>query len=139
MRTFMRSAIIAATTITALVMASCSASKGTAASASVKGSWAITEACGMSTAKGMNPAEITFEDSKMHGCTSINNFFGDYKLSGKKLQLTNVGMTRMMGHPIEVEDAVTQALNSAATVSVSGDSATIFDASGKAVMHLTRK
>ncbi len=135
----MRSAIIAVTAIITLGLGSCSASKGAAAGASVKGSWAITEACGVSTAKGMNPAEITFENGKMHGCTSINNFFGGYKLSGNKLQLTDVGMTRMMGHPIEVEDAVTQALNSAATVSVSGDSATIFDASGKAVMHLKRK
>ncbi len=135
----MKSAIIAATAVIAMAIGSCSASKGTATTIKVNGSWAITEACGVSTAKGMSPAEITFEGNKVHGCTSINNFFGDYKLSGNKIQLTNVGMTRMMGHPIEVEDAVTQALNSAATVSVNGDSATISDASGKVVMHLKRK
>lgn len=139
MRKSMKSAIMAITAALMMALGSCSTGKSATATPQVTGTWAITEACGMSTAQGMSPAEITFEGTQVHGCTSINNFFGDYKLSGNKLQLLNVGMTRMMGQPIEVEDAVTQGLNSAATITVSGNEATVADSSGKVVMRLKRK
>ena len=119
---------------------SCTASKGAATASSIKGSWDITEACGMSTAQGEKQAEITFADGgKVNGNASVNSFFGSYTLNGQKLQLTNVGMTSMMGQHMEIESAVAQALNSASAISVSGNTATVADARGTVVMHLKRK
>ena len=119
---------------------SCTASKSAATANSIKGSWDITEACGTSTAQGEKQAEITFADGgKVNGNASVNSFFGSYTLSGQKLQLSGIGMTRMMGQSMDVERAVTNALNTAATVSVNGNTATVADASGTVVMRLTRK
>ena len=114
--------------------------KASVQAADIKGSWKITEACGMSTAKGDSQAEITFADGgKVNGNASVNTFFGNYTLSGQQLKLDGIGMTRMMGQNMEVERAVTKALNAAATISVSGNTATVADASGTVVMRLTRK
>ena len=119
---------------------SCTASKGANAAADIKGSWNITEACGISTAKGDSQAEITFADGgKVNGNASVNTFFGSYTLNGQKLQLSNMGMTRMMGQSMDIERAVTKARDTAATVSISGSTATVTDASGTVVMRLTRK
>lgn len=119
---------------------SCTASKSATTANSIMGSWDITEACGTSTAQGEKQAEITFADGgKVNGNASVNTFFGNYTLSGQQLKLDGIGMTRMMGQNMEVERAVTKALNAAATISVSGNTATVADASGTVVMRLTRK
>ena len=118
---FFKTTIMAVMAVATIMLGSCSASKNATAGGSVEGNWAITEACGTSTAKGMNPAEITFEKGgKMHGNASVNNFFGDYTLNGNKLQLKNMGMTMMLGEHMEIERAVN-------------------DSSGKVVMRLKRK
>lgn len=137
---FFKTTIMAVMAVATIVLGSCSASKNAAAGGSVEGKWAITEACGTSTANGMNPAEITFEKGgKIHGNASVNNFFGDYTLSGNKLQLKNMGMTMMLGEHMEIERAVNEALNSTAMVSVKGNDATVTDSNGKVVMRLKRK
>lgn len=136
----LKTIVVAAVSIAAIALGSCSTSKNVQTGGSVEGKWAITEACGVSTANGMNPAEITFEKGgKMHGNATVNNFFGDYSLNGNKLQLKNMGMTMMLGEHMEIERAVNEALNSTATVAVKGDAATVSDANGKVIMRLKRK
>ena len=48
-------------------------------------------------------------------------------------------MTRMMGGSMDMEDAITKALNNTATVKIENDEATVFDRDGNAVMTLKRK
>ncbi len=118
-----------------VVMTSCSTSKPV-----VDGEWLITNACGVSTEGGDNPTVISFDGKgQMNGNASVNSFFGSYTLNGDTLKLDHVGMTRMMGGSMEIEDAVTKALNSVVTIKIDGDNATIFDAEGKEVMQLQRK
>lgn len=120
------------------IMASCASTKGVGSS--LQGSWAITEAVGRSTQGSMKPAEITFgSDGRFNGCAGVNNIFGDYSLRGNALQLSHVGMTRMMGPHMEIENSVVQGINSASSVKVDGDAAVIADAHGTPVLHLKRK
>ena len=48
-------------------------------------------------------------------------------------------MTLMLGQSMEMETAITKALNSTATVKVENDEATIFNKNGESVMTLKRK
>ncbi len=107
---------------------------------SIQGAWNILTACGVSTVSGENQAFISFEASgKMNGNASVNNFFGSYKYNGTKLELSNIGMTRMLGASMQVEKAVTAALNAVATIKVKGNEATVYDAQGKEIMTLQKK
>lgn len=133
---FNTSAIIA---IAATLAAACGTAKSNVAE-QLTGEWAIENALGVSTENAETPAFINFEKGgKLNGNASVNTFFGDYKLDGNKLKLGNIGMTRMMGASMEIEDAVTAALNKTASVEINGDSAVILDAEGAQVLVLVRK
>ncbi|MCM1146490.1 MAG: META domain-containing protein [Bacteroidales bacterium] len=57
---------------------------------------------------------------------------------GRNMTFSQVGMTRMMGQSMEIEDTVTQAVNTTARMSVNGDEALVYDKDGNIVMKLTR-
>lgn len=104
------------------------------------GKWMITEAM----EKGVENAEtkpyIDFaKDGRFNGNASVNSFFGDYTVKGKSIKMDHVGMTRMMGASMDVEDAVTKALNSTSTIEVEKKNAVVKDKDGKVVMRLERK
>lgn len=104
------------------------------------GKWMITEAM----EKGVENAEtkpyIDFaKDGRFNGNASVNSFFGDYTVKGKSIKMDHVGMTRMMGASMDVEDAVTEALNSTSTIEVEKKNAVVKDKNGKVVMRLERK
>lgn len=119
-----------------MVMGSCATQK----SAKLDGEWLITNACGVNTQGGDSDAFIKFDgNGKVNGNATVNSFFGSYTTNGNSLTFGTVGMTRMMGRSMEMEDAITKALNSTATVKVEEDNATIYDKDGNAVMNLKRK
>lgn len=106
----------------------------------IMGVWNILTASGMNTDAGENQAFISFgADGKMSGNASVNSFFGSYKCSGNKLQLSNIGMTRMLGSSMNIERAVTSALNAVSAIQINGNSATVYDSSGKEIMTLKRQ
>ncbi len=120
----------------AMIMVACSSHNAV----NVDGEWLITNVNGMSTAGGDRQAEIKFDGKgKVNGNASVNLFFGSYSLEGDSLKFGQMGMTRMMGGSMDIEDAITKALGEVATVKVDGDKAVIMDAEGNEVMQLERK
>ena len=119
-----------------LLMVGCASNKGV----NLDGAWVITSVNGMSTAGGDRQAEIIFDGKdRVNGNASVNSFFGEYTVNGDSLKFGTMGMTRMMGGSMEIEDAITKALGEVATVKVDGDKAVIMDAQGNEVMQLERK
>ena len=103
------------------------------------GKWNIESANGQGTAEGEKQAFITFgRNGELNGCSSVNSFFGSYTLDGSKMQMSNLGMTRMMGPHMEIETAVTQALGQTHSVKVKGSKAQLLDKDGKPVMQLVK-
>lgn len=108
-------------------------------SGSLFGEWKIEQAMGKNTAGGDRPAVINFtSDGRINGNASVNSFFGGYTSDGKNMSFTHIGMTRMMGQSMDIESAVTEAINSTARISINGDNAVVYDKDGNVVMKLTR-
>lgn len=107
--------------------------------ASLAGKWNIESANGVAATNVERPAFISFgANGEVHGCSSVNNFFGSYVLDKKQLTLSNMGMTRMMGANMDVEMAVTEALGNVKGVKVKGNKAQLLDKDGKVVMELAK-
>ncbi|MBP3373596.1 MAG: META domain-containing protein [Bacteroidaceae bacterium] len=124
--------------ISAVVLPGCTAQKETTLE-DIAGQWNIETACGQSTAEGENQAFINFgENGEMTGNTSVNSFFGQYTLKDGKLVLENIGMTRKMGPNMEIETAVTEALNAIATIEVKDSTASVLNEEGKVIMTLKK-
>lgn len=105
----------------------------------ITGTWAIETAMGMSTASAENPTLITFdENGQINGCASVNTFMGEYKLEGEALTLSNIGMTRMLGASMDIEDAVVKAINSVASIKVEEAKAYVLSADNDTVLVLNR-
>ncbi len=125
----------------AAVLISCKTQQ-TEQTTSLEGTWTIERAMGVSTAKGDDPAEITFENGgAVNGCSSVNNFFGNWEQKDGRLTLGKMGMTRKMGASMDVERAVVQGMNNAvdATVSSDKDATYIISAEGDTLLWLRRK
>ncbi len=121
-----------------LILAACG-SKNTTKSADITGKWEIKEAMGLKTTKADAKPFINFEkDGTVTGNASVNIFSGSYKLSGNKLTLSNIGITKMMGINMEVEDSVISAINSVASVQVKDSNILVQDSKGKTVMVLSK-
>ena len=104
------------------------------------GEWIIEQVNGLGTEGGMKQPFINFAaDGKVNGNASVNSFFGAYELRGDTLKMGNLGMTRMMGPSMDVEDAIVKVLGEAVTISVKKDVATVMDKEGNAVMKLRKK
>lgn len=133
---FMTASIVACS----LLLHSCSPSGNVTTDASnIIGEWNILKAEGISTKDGANPATISFNaEGKVNGCASVNRFFGSYEFDGRNLSLGNLGVTRMMGPNMEIEDAVIKAINSTHSVRIKGDKASFFDNEGAKVMTLKK-
>lgn len=120
------------------VMTSCGNAK--VDTSAINGKWMIEEAMGVSTETADTEAFVDFDGKgKVNGNASVNTFFGTYKYDGKTFKFDNIGMTQMLGASMDVEDAVTKAINSAAAIEINGDKATVKDNAGETVMSLIRK
>lgn len=106
----------------------------------ITGKWNIEKAMGVSTQTAERPTYIIFDkDGKVNGCASVNVFSGEYALKGEKLTLSYIGMTKMMGASMDVEDAVTNAINTTASIKVKGDNAYILNAKNDTIMVLSKE
>lgn len=123
----------------ALVMG-CAGGKKVDASKAILGDWEIVEAGGVPVESGFDKATISFdENGGVHGNTSINYFFGDYKLSGETLEFGNIGLTKMMGPTPDTERAVVDALNKGVKVAFEdNDNASILSKDGSEVLKMKR-
>lgn len=123
-----------------VLLSSCGCGKSDVTAASLTGDWMIETALDKSTGNSMKPATISFAaDGKVNGCATVNTFFGNYELKGNALTLSHVGMTRMMGPSMDIEDAITQAMNRTKTIKVKGSTATVYDKDKKVIMTLKKK
>lgn len=123
-----------------IMLGSCGTKNVLEISANMIGTWDIVSAMGKSTAGGDKAPYITFaEGGKFNGNASVNNFFGEYKPSKNEPAIKNVGMTRMMGRSMDIEQNITDALNNTTTIKLQGDKAVVYDKNGKEVMVLKKK
>lgn len=123
----------------ALVMG-CAPGKKVDASKAILGDWEIVEAGGVPVESGFDKATISFdENGGVHGNTSINYFFGDYKLKDDTLEFGNIGLTKMMGPTPDTERAVVDALNTGVKVAFEdNDTASILSKDGSEVLKMKR-
>lgn len=106
----------------------------------INGEWLIEDAMGVSTETAENEAFINFDGKGgVNGNASVNTFFGSYIYDGENFKLDNIGMTRMFGASMDVEDAITEAINTAASIDIDGDKAVVKNSEGETVMTLAKK
>lgn len=130
--------VIAALSAGMIFLSSCGNTK--VASDQIKGDWHIEEAMGVSTVGAEKEAFISFDgNGKVNGDASVNTFMGSYVFDGESLKLDNIGMTMMLGASMEIEDAITKAINSAAKIEIDGDKAVVRNDAGEQIMTLVRK
>lgn len=131
--------ILAAAAI--MTLGGCSSQKSVGESGtSLLGKWMITKAMGRGVENADTKPYIEFaKDGRFNGNASVNSFFGDYRVNGKGIKMEHVGMTRMMGASMDVEDAVTKALNSTTTIEVKKNNAALKDKGGKVVLMLKKR
>ena len=123
-----------------LLIASCSTSGKAVDNASIQGDWMILTALGINTSGGEETPYIKFDGKeKVNGFAGVNRFFGSYQCTKGKLTFSSMGMTRMMGPNMQIEDSVSKALDKVDRVRIKGTSATLYDAQGKAVITMKRK
>ena len=122
------------------VLCSCGTGKKIDASKAILGDWEIVEAGGHAVETGFDKATISFDaNGGVNGCTSINRFFGSYKLKGDSLEFGSIGLTKMMGPTPEVERAVVDGLNTGVKVKFEDkDNAVVLSKDGTEVLKLRR-
>lgn len=104
------------------------------------GAWLVKSAKGISTAEAADTVFINFDGNGcVNGCAGVNSFSGSYTADGNNVSLQNVGVTRMMGPNIHIEDSVLSAINVISAINVNGDNAVALDSTGIEVMTLVRK
>ena len=124
---------------TALALASCSSNKNVKP-IDITGQWSIVSAMGKSTEGGERPAFIKFDEKgEMNGNATVNHFFGGYELKDNQISFTNIGMTRMWGPSMEIETAISQALDQAATIQTEGNKMYFFNSSNDTIMTLVKE
>ncbi len=125
--------------VAALVGTACSTSKKVVAdsTALTANQWKIHLVYGEPT-EGEEARTMGFEEDRVYGNAGCNNYFAQYTISGNKLTFTGVGATgRLCANP-GTEAAILKALNEVASFKADNKSATLYDASGKVVLELTR-
>ncbi len=126
--------------IGAAALCSCGTGKKVDASKAILGDWEIVEAGGHAVETGFDKATISFDaNGDVNGCTSINRFFGSYKIKGDALEFGNIGLTKMMGPTPETERAVVDGLNTGVKVKFEDkDNAVVLSKDGAEVLKLKR-
>lgn len=129
------------TALIAFVLSSCGCNKAVCEkTVDLTGTWTIVTAMDKETKNGDKPATITFDgNGQVNGNATVNSFFGGYTLKGNNISFGNMGMTRMMGKSMDIEQAVNEALDSSATVEINGKKAKVMNKEGKTVMTLVKK
>ena len=108
--------------------------------ASIEGEWLIVSALGKTTENAADTAFLEFTNGKVSGCTGANTLNGNYNANGNALSFGEIATSRMGAGPYrETEQAVLKALETAATVTIDGDKASVADSTGATVLSLIKK
>lgn len=75
---------------------------------------------------------IGFDGDRIYGCSGINRYFGNYKLSGEKFVFSEFGLTRMAGTQKEMTQELKfiDTLRNNKSVKLSGDTLTLISDEG---------
>ena len=120
-----------------MAIMSCSTQKS---AMDITGKWNIEKAMGKSTAGADTSPFISFDkEGNINGNASVNSFFGSYNLNGDKISFSNLGMTRMMGQSMDIEQAITEALGSTSTIKAEDFDAVFFNEKKDTVMILRKQ
>ena len=131
----MRKIILSA--LCAMAIMSCSTQKS---AMDITGKWNIEKAMGKSTVGADTSPFISFDkEGNINGNASVNSFFGSYNLNGDKISFSNLGMTRMMGQSMDIEQAITEALGSTSTIKAEDFDAVFFNEKKDTVMILRKQ
>lgn len=107
----------------------------------ISGDWKIDNVLGTEVNATEETPFISFqtEETRFYGTTGCNSFFGEFKTSDKKedITLTNVGATKKLCEDMTVEDAIFSALSQVASVNYDNDKMQLKNASGNVVMELS--
>ena len=121
---------------------SCCSNKFTAAN--ISGDWKIDNVLGSQVNVTEDTEEAPFisfqkEETRFYGTTGCNSFFGEFKTSDNKneITLTNVGSTKKLCADMSTEDAIFSAFSQVASVDYNNDKMQLKDASGNVVMELS--
>lgn len=124
--------------VSSLALVGCSV-QGTSEPIDIVGKWNIEKAMNVTTEKATNPTFINFDkDGSVNGNASVNLFKGTYKLNGDSLKIADIGMTMMMGPSMDVEDAITKALNTTALVKAENGKVYVFNEANDTIMVLSK-
>lgn len=114
-----------------LAMTACGGAKKQAVS--LEGTqWKLEKMAGIPAASINKEADfftLTFNraDTMVAGRTNCNRFFGRYELSGQKLEMKNLGMTRMACPEMQYEDAFVKMLDEVDTYAIDGHKLKLYD------------
>ena len=119
---------------------SCCSNKYTASN--ISGDWKIDNVLG--TQVNASEEETPFisfqkEESRFYGTTGCNSFFGEFKTSDDKNEITlnNVGSTKKLCADMTVEDAIFSAFSQVSSVVYDKNDMQLKDKDGKILMEIT--
>ncbi len=112
------------------------------AAANLSGDWKIDKVLDIQVnASEEETPYISFqtEESRFYGTTGCNSFFGEFKTSDDKNEITlnNVGSTKKLCADMTVEDAIFSAFSQVSSVVYDKNDMQLKDKDGKILMELT--
>jgi heat shock protein HslJ len=134
-----------ATAIVASSLVSCAAGGSSILGGKLGGEWSVVSIDGktINAATADTPPYMGFDVSarNVYGNAGCNLLTGalDFNESQGTINLNSIGSTRMMCADMTVEDALLGALRHVRKYSVKGDTLSLNNSSGKAVVTLVRK
>ena len=82
---------------------------------------------------------ITFEkDGKVHGCATVNLFHGGYTLNKDQITFSQMGMTMKYGQSMDIERAISKALDGSSTIKANGNNLYFLNATNDTIMHIVK-
>ena len=89
--------------------------------------WKLFELAGEPNSAFSEGDSFTFslDGKSITGKGSVNRFFGGYELDGKTLEIGEMGMTRMMGPNVDLEDAYVRMFDVVDGYEIAGDELTL--------------
>ncbi len=84
-------------------------------------------------------ATVVFDDNRISGFSGVNNFFSELKISDKNLEISKVGVTRMMGAPkaMEFENSFLDSFELVESYKLKNDILTLYNGNKEKVLSFT--
>jgi len=94
----------------------------------------------VSAGGGAHAPTIVFEDARASGSAGCNRWFASYGATGEALEFGDVGLTRMMCPPeqMEIERAFVTTLNDTMIARIDGEQLVLLDIGGAEIARFNR-